>query len=82
MQALIKATFDIAPAGCMSCKRAIEHAGRHIEEVEDINVDIGTHKIEVLYQSSGSQVPEQIEEIVQRIGYQAELESKTEGSRA
>jgi len=67
------AVFDIGHAGCLSCKMAIEHAGRHIGGIKEIEVDIATHRINLVYDESETGVLTRLKEIVRKIGYEAEL---------
>lgn len=69
------AVFDIGHAGCVSCKRAIEHAGRRLEGVDKIEVDISSHCINLAYDEEHDNVKEELKELVSRIGYEAELVS-------
>ena len=67
------AIFDIGHAGCLNCKMAIEHAGRHIAGIKEIEVDIVTHRINLIYDESEIDALAQLKEIVRKIGYEAEL---------
>ena len=67
------AVFDLGHAGCVSCKRAIEHAGRRIKGIDEIEVDIATHSINLTYDENHDNIKEDIKEIVSKIGYEAEL---------
>jgi cation transport ATPase len=67
------AVFDIGLAGCLNCKMAIEHAGRHIDGVKRIEVDIATHSINLTYDESETDVLEELKELVSKIGYEAKL---------
>jgi len=77
MNELKTACFDVSSEGCLGCKLAIEHAGRRLQGVRDIEFDIATHRINVQYDAASGDVPEKIGEIVDKIGYEAVLvESK------
>jgi cation transport ATPase len=77
MNELKTACFDVNSAGCLGCKLAIEHAGKRLRGVRDIEFDIATHRINVQYEAENGDVPEKIGEIVEKIGYEARLvESK------
>lgn len=56
-------------AGCFSCKRAIEHAGNHINGITDINVDIAAHMIRVSYGPNREKALEELKKLVGKIGY-------------
>lgn len=68
-----KAVFNIGRAGCLSCKMAIEHAGRHIDGIKQIEVDIATHRIRVEYDEAKPHSLNDLIKIVGRIGYEARL---------
>lgn len=70
-----QALFDLGHAGCVSCKRAIEHGGRHIEGIENIEVDLASHSIIVGYLESKKDALEQLKNVVGKIGYEAVLVS-------
>ncbi|MBN2628428.1 MAG: heavy-metal-associated domain-containing protein [Spirochaetales bacterium] len=73
-----RATLKLSSMGCVSCKRAIEHGGRHFKEVKDINLDLASGRISVIYEDNGEPVIEKIQNVVSRIGYDAELEDVSE----
>ncbi len=66
-----KAVFDLGSAGCVSCKRAIEHAGRHIKGINDIDVDIASHKIRLTYEDGEGEALDKLTAAVRMIGYEA-----------
>ena len=68
-----KAVFDLGHAGCVSCKRAIEHAGRHIKGIEEIDVDIASHSINITYDENRDTVKDELKNVVGKIGYEATL---------
>lgn len=68
-----KAVFNVGSAGCFSCKLAIEHAGRRIAGIEQIDFDITTHRISVVYDTDKQEALDQLKEIVRKIGYEATL---------
>jgi cation transport ATPase len=59
-----RAVFDFGNAGCYSCKRAIEHAGRHIEGISSIEVDIASHRIIVDYDENAENALHELKDIV------------------
>jgi Cu+-exporting ATPase len=68
-----KAIFDFGNAGCPSCKRAIEHAGKHIEGISSIDVDIASHRIIVDYDENAENALQELKDIVRKIGYDMTL---------
>ncbi len=79
MVTIKRATLKLSSMGCVSCKRAIEHGGRHYKEVKDINLDLASGRISVVYEDNGEPVIEKIQNVISRIGYEAELEDVTVG---
>jgi len=73
MNELKTACFDVNSAGCLGCKLAIEHAGKRLKGVRDIEFDIATRRINVQFDADSKDVPEKIREIVDKIGYEAVL---------
>ncbi len=73
-----KAVFDIGDAGCLNCKVAVEHAARHIDGIQSIELDIGTHTIHVDYDSNSTSVIADVQEIVNKLGYDATLKEDYE----
>lgn len=71
-----RAVLDMGHAGCVSCKRAIEHAGRHIAGIKDIEVDLASHKINVSYDETNNGVTDSLINVVGKIGYEAVLISE------
>lgn len=71
-----KAVLNMGHAGCVSCKRAIEHAGRHISGIKDIDVDLATHHINVSYDETKKDITKSLIEVVGKIGYEAVLISE------
>lgn len=67
-----KAILDLTGATCTSCVYTIEHVGKRIKGVKDINVDRGAHEIQLEYDGSPDTI-NTIISIVQRIGYDAQL---------
>jgi copper chaperone CopZ len=73
-----QAVFSIGYAGCLGCKRAIEHAGRSIEGIKEIGVNIENHKINMVYDASRPEAVNELKTIVRKIGYEAELLSTSD----
>ena len=65
-----RAVLELEGATCMSCVFTIEHMGRKMDEVKDIYVDVGAHRIIVEYDGEDD-VIERITGIVGRLGYKA-----------
>ena len=69
-----KAILDIGHAGCWSCKIAIEHAGKRIDKIKEIELDIGTHRINMVYEDEeNGETVQRLQSIVERLGYEAGL---------
>jgi len=79
MDNIKRATLGLSSMGCTSCKRAIEHGGRHFREVKDINLDLATGKISVIYEDNGTAVLEKIRNVISRIGYESVVEEIADG---
>ena len=60
-------------ADCPSCVFTIEYSGRKLKGVEDVYVDISTHKIHVDFQGDDNTVLEGIRNIVRKLGYSAKI---------
>jgi cation transport ATPase len=75
---LKQAVFNIGYAGCLNCKRAIEHAGKHIKGIKDIGVNIENHEIIMVYDESKAEALDELKDIVRKIGYEAELVKNTD----
>jgi copper chaperone CopZ len=67
---LKRAVLELEGATCMSCVYTIEHLGRKMNGIDDVYVDVGTHKIFVEYRGSDDVISE-IASIVRRLGYTA-----------
>jgi copper chaperone CopZ len=67
-----KAILDLKGASCASCAFTIEHLGRKIQGVQDVQVDAGNHQINVEYEGNPGSL-ERIVDIVKRIGYSASI---------
>ncbi|MBN1411772.1 MAG: hypothetical protein JW969_13070 [Spirochaetales bacterium] len=65
-----EAFYSIGLGGCLGCKRAIEHAGRVIEGIKEIEVNIATHSIHVFYENDKKSALAELEDMVRRIGYE------------
>ncbi len=59
-------------ATCASCAYTIEHVGRKIKGIEDIQVDSGQSKIFVKYEGDG-EVLERVRNIIRTVGYDATI---------
>jgi len=70
---LKSAVFDIGHAGCFSCKIAIENAGKNIDGIKEIQVDITTHRINLMYDNSKINALNELKKLVRKIGYEAKL---------
>jgi copper chaperone CopZ len=69
-----KALLKLHGAHCTSCAITIEHAGKKIDGINDIFVDRGTSTIHVDYNGE-NQTLSSVINIVQRIGYNAEIQA-------
>jgi len=67
-----QATLTLEGATCTSCVFTIEHAGRKVQGVGDVAVDVNKGEITVLYGGNAGSL-ERIKEIVHRLGYNAEI---------
>lgn len=67
-----KAVLNLSGADCPSCVYTIEHTGRRVEGVKDVEVSVADHKIHVTYEGNPGSL-ERIAEIVRYIGYNAEI---------
>ena len=59
-------------ANCASCAFAIEHSGRKLKGVNDVYVDAEKKKIYIDYYGDDT-VLKEIQEIVSKLGYSAEI---------
>jgi copper chaperone CopZ len=66
------AILDVTGANCASCVYAIEHLGRKIQGVSDVQVDAGRQEIRVQYSGNPGSL-ERIAEVVRRLGYDARV---------
>jgi Cu2+-exporting ATPase len=66
------AILDVNGANCASCVYAIEHLGRKIQGVSDIQVDAARQEIRVQYSGNPGSL-ERIAEVVRRLGYDAKV---------
>jgi len=71
--------LNIDGADCASCVFTIEYNGRKIEGVKDIHVDVNSHEIHVDYQGDKKTILEGISNIVNKLGYRAQIISKERG---
>ena len=69
---LKNAVIDLKDARCASCSYTTEHLGRKISGIHDIRVDAARGEIHVDYEGT-TKSPEDIIEIVHRIGYNASI---------
>jgi len=67
------ATLKLEGANCSSCVFTIEHAGRKIDGIGDVAVDVNKGEISVTYGGNAGSL-ERIKEIVHRLGYSAEID--------
>jgi copper chaperone CopZ len=72
------AILDLNGANCASCVYAIEHLGRKVDGVNDIEVDAATKEIRVEYEGNPGSL-ERITEIVRRLGYEAKIRWESVG---
>ncbi len=68
-----EARLTLEGAKCTSCVYTIEHAGRKVQGVGDVAVDVNKGEISVLYGGNAGSL-ERIKEIVHRLGYSAEIQ--------
>jgi copper chaperone CopZ len=66
------AILDVNGANCASCVYAIEHLGRKIQGVTDIEVDAAHQEIHVRYAGNPGSL-ERISEVVRLLGYDAKV---------
>ncbi len=66
------AILDVTGANCASCAYAIEHLGRKIQGVSDVQVDAAQQEIRVQYSGNPGSL-ERIAEVVRRLGYDARV---------
>ncbi|ORC37825.1 heavy-metal-associated domain-containing protein [Marispirochaeta aestuarii] len=71
-----QAKLKLSGATCASCVFTIEHAGRKVQGVADVNVDASKGEISVSYGGNAGSL-ERIKEIVHRLGYSAEIDWDT-----
>ena len=67
-----QATLKLEGATCASCIFTIEHAGRKVEGIGDIAVDVNKGEISVTYGGNAGSL-ERIKQIVHQLGYSAEI---------
>lgn len=67
-----RATFDLVGATCTSCVFGIEHMGRRIKGVDEIEVDRTVGEIRMDFDGNPATV-EKIVQFVAAIGYEARL---------
>lgn len=70
-----RATFDLVGATCTSCSIAVEHMGRRIKGVEEIEVDRQTGEIHMDFDGNPATI-DKIINFVQAIGYDAHLKNE------
>lgn len=66
------AILDVTGANCASCVYAIEHLGRKIQGISDVQVDAGRQEIRVQYSGDPGSL-ERIAEVVRHLGYDARV---------
>ena len=67
---LVQGVLDITGATCSSCAYTIEHAGRKIQGVEKIFVDVNAKEVHVSYDGNRESL-EKVAQIVHTLGYDA-----------
>jgi copper chaperone CopZ len=67
-----EAILDVSGANCASCVYAIEHLGRKVQGVTDVEVDAAHGEIRVFYGGNPGSL-ERIADIVRRLGYDARV---------
>lgn len=67
-----RAVIDLTGANCPSCVYTIEHLGRKVEGVHDVQVNAGKREIHVKYEGNPGSL-EKITQIVRNIGYDATI---------
>jgi copper chaperone CopZ len=67
-----QATLKLEGAHCASCIFTIEHAGRKVQGIGDVAVDVNKGEINVIYGGNAGSL-ERIKEIVRTLGYSAEI---------
>jgi cation transport ATPase len=65
--------IDMLDFGCVSCARAIEHAGRRVEGVHDVRVDLAAREIRLVHDESAGDTPAQLVAMINRIGHEARV---------
>ena len=67
-----QAKLKLEGANCASCVFTIEHAGRKVQGIGDVAVDVNKGEISVTYGGNAGSL-EKIKEIVHKLGYDAEI---------
>ena len=68
-----QATLKLEGATCASCVFTIEHAGRKVQGIGDVAVDVNKGEIEVTYGGNAGSL-ERIKQIVHQLGYSADID--------
>lgn len=66
------AILELNGATCASCVYAIEHLGRKVDGITDIEVNAALKEIRVAYRGNPGSL-ERIAQIVHRLGYEARI---------
>ncbi len=61
--------MDMTGFGCTSCAYAIEKAGRRIDGVENMIVDLATHEIRITYNGNRDDIAAALVALVNRLGH-------------
>ena len=67
-----QAVLKLEGAHCASCVFTIEHAGRKVQGIGEVAVDVNKGEINVTYGGNAGSL-ERIKEIVHTLGYSAEI---------
>ena len=68
-----KGIIKIKGSFCGACSYAIEKAGRKLENVDDVIVNVGMKTITVIYEGDDSTLDEVID-IVDKLGHSSEID--------
>jgi hypothetical protein len=76
MKNTIIVSLHIKPAGSLKVKRIIEFAGRHIDGINDVFMDISSHRIYVTCELDKKEALYQLKKFIHKIGYGCILQDK------
>ncbi len=66
-------------ANCPSCAYSIERVGKRLSKVQDVHVDTANARVKIVFDSADEQEQKvtlaKLVEVIQRIGYDATVES-------